>query len=176
MKRTLLVVALSISVLNVSVACAHSQAPAPPTKTAAQMTFTTPQAAVEMLIKATADYDVPTLKQLFGPAGDDLIASADPVRDKNAILAFADLARKKNTVNIDPKQPSRAIVIVGDYDWPLPVPLVKKSGNGISIQLRVARKSYTGASAAMSWMLSRFAKTMSRHSNSTRRRFMTVQS
>jgi hypothetical protein len=93
-----------------------------------QMTFSTPQAAVEMLIKATGDYDVPTLMQIFGPSGEDFVSSADPVRDKNASAAFADLARTKNNVQIDPKNSSRATVIVGNDDWPFPVPLVKKSG------------------------------------------------
>jgi hypothetical protein len=124
MKRTLLAMALGIFVLNLSVASTHSQEAI----AGARMTFTSPQAAVEVLIKATGDYDVPTLKKLFGPAGDDFIVSADPVRDKNVLVAFADLARKKNAVNIDPKKPSRATVVVGESDWPLPVPLVKKSG------------------------------------------------
>lgn len=128
MKRTLLVIALGISALTLSVASARSQDAGVPAKAGAQMTFTTPQAAVDALIKATGDYDVPTLKKLFGPPGDDIIASADPVRDKNNIVAFADLARKKNAVNIDPNKPNRAIVVVGDNDWPLPFPLVKKSG------------------------------------------------
>jgi Protein of unknown function (DUF2950) len=81
-----------------------------------------------MLIKATGDYDVPTLMQIFGPSGEDFISSADPVRDKNSSIAFANLARTKNSISVDPKKPSRAMVIVGDDDWPFPVPLVKKSG------------------------------------------------
>jgi hypothetical protein len=113
---------------------ASTSAQTPPDSSAAsaakitQMTFSTPQAAVEMLIKATGDYDVPTLMQIFGPSGEDFISTADPVRDKNASLAFADMARAKNNVQIDPKNSSRATVIVGSDDWPFPVPLVKKSG------------------------------------------------
>lgn len=124
MKRMLLVLALSISVLSIAAAQDSGTA----VKATPQMTFTTPQAAVEMLIKAAGDYDIPALKQLFGPAGDDFIVSADPVRDRNNGIKFADLARKKNNVNIDPKKPSRAILVVGEDDWPFPVPLVKKSG------------------------------------------------
>ncbi len=127
MKRTLLMLGLVIPVL---VPC-YAQAQADTSgaaKPITQMMFSTPQAAVEMLIKATGDYDVPTLMQIFGPSGEDFIASADPVQDKNASMAFAELARKKNTVDVDPKKPSRATIIVGDNDWPFPVPLVKKSG------------------------------------------------
>jgi hypothetical protein len=130
MRYRLLILALAASVLNLS----STTAQAPPDSgagTAAkitQMNFSTPQAAVEMLIKATGDYDVPTLMQIFGPSGEDFIATADPVQDKNNSTKFADLARTKNSVEIDPKNSSRATVIVGNDDWPFPVPLVKRSG------------------------------------------------
>jgi hypothetical protein len=130
MRHTLLILALAASVPSFVSAAAQTP-PDSGTGTAgkvAQMTFSTPQAAVEMLIKATGDYDVPALTQIFGPSGQDFISTADPVQDKNASLKFADLAREKNSVSIDPKKPSRATIIVGDDDWPFPVPLVKKSG------------------------------------------------
>ena len=129
MRHTLLTIALGISVLDLSSVTAQTQPDAgTPAKPVTQMTFSSPQAAVEMLIKATADYDVPALMQLFGPSGEDFIASADPVRDKNASMAFADLAREKNSIQIDPAKKDRAIVVVGDDDYPFAVPLVKKSG------------------------------------------------
>jgi hypothetical protein len=130
MRHTLLALALAASALHLSSAEAQTQ-PDSQTGTAgkvAQMTFSTPQAAVEMLIKATGDYDVPTLSQIFGPSGQDFITTADPVQDKNKGIKFADLARQKNSIAIDPKNSSRATIIVGDDNWPFPVPLVKKSG------------------------------------------------
>jgi Protein of unknown function (DUF2950) len=130
MRHTLLILALAASVLSLSSATAQTP-PDSGTGTAGkavQMTFSTPQAAVEMLIKATGDYDVPTLTQIFGPSGQDFIATADPVQDKNKSMKFADWARTKNSVQIDPKNSNRATVVVGDDDWPFPVPLVKKSG------------------------------------------------
>jgi hypothetical protein len=36
------------------------------------------------------------------------------------------LAREKNTVSIDPKNGSRAFVLVGNDNWPFPVPIVKR--------------------------------------------------
>lgn len=128
MRHTLLILPLAASVLSLSSAAAQTQPDSGTAGKVAQMTFSTPQAAVEMLIKATGDYDVPTLNQIFGPSGQDFITTADPVQDKNRGIKFADLARQKNSVAIDPKNSSRATVIVGDDDWPFPVPLVKKSG------------------------------------------------
>jgi hypothetical protein len=129
MRHTLLTIALGISVVNLSPVMAQTQPDAgSPAKPVTQMTFSSPQAAVEILIKATGDYDVPTLMQIFGPSGEDFISSADPVRDKNASMAFADLARKKNSIQIDPAKKDRATIVVGDDDYPFPVPLVKKGG------------------------------------------------
>ncbi len=129
MRRTLLTLAFGISLLNLSSLATQAQTDAgAPAKPIAQMTFSSPQAAVEILIKATGDYDVPTLMQIFGPSGEDFISSADPVQDKNTSIAFANLARTKNSIDIDPKKSSQATVIVGENDWPFPVPLVKKGG------------------------------------------------
>lgn len=94
----------------------------------AQESFTTPQRAADALIKAASDYDVPALLSIFGPQGEDIVSSADPVRDKNTALAFAEKARQKEIVWINPATPNRAIVVVGNDAWPFPVPIVKKGG------------------------------------------------
>jgi Protein of unknown function (DUF2950) len=126
MKHTLLMLASIVVALNPSNVGAQSQPDTGTPSTVTQMTFATPQAAVDVLIKATGDYDVPTLLQIFGPAGRDFVTTADPVQDKNAGAKFAEMARMKNSVQIDQKNPNRATIVVGDDDWPFPVPLVKK--------------------------------------------------
>jgi hypothetical protein len=42
--------------------------------------------------------------------------------------AFAAKAREKNEIALDPKNSGRAILSVGNDEWPLPIPLVKKAG------------------------------------------------
>lgn len=129
MKRTLLTLALICSGALVWASTAQSQADSGATaKGSAQMTFATPDAAVQQLIKAAADYDVPTLMSIFGPDGEPFISSADPVRDKNYAIAFADRARTKNAIQKDPKNANRVFLVVGSDDFPFAVPLVKKSG------------------------------------------------
>jgi len=93
-----------------------------------QAVFNTPEQAVEALIQAAAKYDVAALTGIFGPDGKDFFSSADAVRDKNRAAAFAEKAVEKNRVAIDPKNKARATLLVGNDEWPLPVPLVKNGG------------------------------------------------
>jgi Protein of unknown function (DUF2950) len=93
-----------------------------------QKSFPTPQNAVTALIQAAASYDVPALLAILGLDGKDLVTSADSVRDKNAAAAFAAKATQKNVVTINKKNRNQATLSVGNDDWPLPIPLVKKDG------------------------------------------------
>jgi hypothetical protein len=93
-----------------------------------QKVFATPKEASEALIRALETFDVPALKEILGPGGENLVASEDPVQDKNNAAAFATKAREKNQISLDPKNSKRAILSVGNDDWPLPIPLVKKAG------------------------------------------------
>jgi len=113
----------------IAIAAAFSQAAPRPGQTASvasQKTFATPQQAVDALIQATESFDLAALKEILGPSGEDLVASGDPVKDKNSAAAFAAKAHEKNEVTVDAKNPHRAYLSVGDSDWPLPIPLVKK--------------------------------------------------
>jgi hypothetical protein len=123
-RQMLLIFALAWSFCTIAAAPPKSSSSAA-AKATTQKTFATPQAALDELIQATADYNVPALLQLFGPEGEDFVSSADPVQDKNNAQAFAELARQKSSIKA---AGDRATIIVGDSDWPLPVPLVKKSG------------------------------------------------
>jgi hypothetical protein len=106
----------------------QSDQQAPETQQPTGKAFDTPQQAADALIKAADPYDVPALKQILGPDGIDLVSSEDPVRDKNIAAAFAKKAHEKQAVNVDPTHPARAILVVGNDDWPLPIPIVRNGG------------------------------------------------
>ena len=91
-----------------------------------QTSFATPKQASDALILAAANYDVPALMGMFGPDGKDIITTADAVRDKNNAASFAAEAHEKIEVVVDPQNPDRAILSVGNEEWPLPIPIVKK--------------------------------------------------
>jgi hypothetical protein len=93
-----------------------------------QRTFDTSKAAADALIAAAAAGDVPALIAILGPHGRDLVETGDPVQDRNQIEAFSAKAHEKTVVVPDPKNPNKAILSVGEDDWPLGVPIVKKGG------------------------------------------------
>jgi hypothetical protein len=93
-----------------------------------QESFDTPQQAADAMVLAVKNDDVPALMKIFGPDGKDFVASGDDVQDKDSRANFATQAQEKMSVDIDAHNPNRAIVSVGDEDWPLPVPIVKQSG------------------------------------------------
>jgi DUF2950 family protein len=108
---------------------AQSESKKSPTTAAPKgQSFDTPQQAAAALIQAAGNFDVPALLNIFGPDGKDFVSTADPVRDKNAALAFAAKAQESNKVTIDQKNQARATLSVGNDDWPLPVPIVRKNG------------------------------------------------
>jgi Protein of unknown function (DUF2950) len=103
-------------------------AKAPATPPAKPRTFGTPQQAAEALVQAAEKFDVAELEAIFGPDGHDLIVTGEPVRDKETATTFAARTRAKMNVSIDPKNRNRAVLSVGDDDWPIPVPIVKSAG------------------------------------------------
>lgn len=109
-------------------AASQSAQKAPETQQPPQKAFDTPQQAANALIQAADPYDVPALTRILGPQGVDLVSSEDPVQDKNLAAAFAKKAQEKQAINIDPTNPARATLAVGNDDWPLPIPIVRTNG------------------------------------------------
>jgi Protein of unknown function (DUF2950) len=104
----------------------------PQSKTAAvtapaQKTFATAEGAAAAFIEATKTFDVPALNEILGPEGEDLVSSEDPVKDKNIATSFYTKAQQKHSVVIDPKNPNRATLIVGEDAFPLAIPIVKRN-------------------------------------------------
>jgi len=62
----------------------------------AQKQFDTPKQAADALVQVAANFDVAAAKEILGPDGEDLIASEDPVQDKNRAAEFAAKAKEKN--------------------------------------------------------------------------------
>jgi hypothetical protein len=100
-------------------AAAASPAPTP------QKTFDTPKQAADALIQAAAANDTSALMEILGPDSKDIISSGDPVEDKNAIAKFAEGARAKTQIVVEPGNPKKATLVVGNDDYPMPIPIVQ---------------------------------------------------
>ena len=87
--------------------------------------FASPQEAADALVSATSTYDEAQLKEILGSNSWDIIHTGEPARDKENAQAFAEQARAKLSVDVDPKNRNRATLVVGNEDWPLPIPLIK---------------------------------------------------
>ena len=93
-----------------------------------QKGFSTAKEAADALVQAADPFDVPALEAILGPGSEDLVASEDTVQDKNRATRFAEMAHEKNAIEVDPKNSRRATLSVGNDDWPLPIPIVKRNG------------------------------------------------
>jgi len=96
-----------------------------------QKQFNTPKEAADSLVQAADSFDVAALTEILGPDSNDVVSSQDPVGDKNRAAAFAAKAKQKSNVGTDPKNPNRAILTVGNDDFPLPIPIVKQKGKWV---------------------------------------------
>src|SRR6267143_1736818 len=93
-----------------------------------QKQFDTPKQAADALVQVATNLDVAAAKEILGPDGEDLISSEDPVMDKKRAEEFANKAKEKMSVETNKKSPNEAILIVGNDNFPLPIPIVKQNG------------------------------------------------
>lgn len=88
--------------------------------------FDSPQKAADALAKAADEFDVDTLLEIFGPGGEDIVLTGEFAQDRQHASNFAAQTREKMKITTDPNSGSRAFLLVGNEDWPFPVPLVKR--------------------------------------------------
>ena len=101
-----------------------SQAAVAPSASAT--TFDTPQQAADALVESAEKFDVAALSHMFGPGGEGVVFSGEFAQDRKHAADFAAEAREKKSVSVDPKSGNRAFLLVGNEDWPFPVPIVKR--------------------------------------------------
>ena len=126
-----------------------------------QRGFATSKEAATALIQSAEKFDVPALLEIVGPGGTELVVTKDTTQDKQRAATFAAKAHEKTLVTQDPKNPNRAILSVGNEDWPYPVPIVKQTvQSGTSTPLRAARKFLIVALEPTNWTRSLSAAVM----------------
>jgi hypothetical protein len=87
--------------------------------------FDTPQQAADALVAAAEQFYERALHEIFGPGGEDIVFTGEYPQDRQRASDFAAQAREKKSVSVDPRKGNRAFLLVGNEDWPFPVPIVK---------------------------------------------------
>jgi len=101
--------------------------------------FGTPQQAADALVDAAEKFDEAALRQIFGPDGEDIVITGEFAQDRQRAVDFAAEAHEKKSVSVDSKNGERAFLIVGNENWPFPVPMVKR-GNQWSFDAKAGRQ------------------------------------
>ncbi|HKO60820.1 MAG TPA: DUF2950 domain-containing protein [Pyrinomonadaceae bacterium] len=86
--------------------------------------FATPEEAANSLIDAAEKYDESALMDVLGPDSYDIIHTGERARDSEKLKEFAAQARTKMSVEVN-KQKNSATMVIGNEDWPFPLPIVK---------------------------------------------------
>jgi len=94
----------------------------------AQERFDSPDAAAQAVIDAAAKHDSARLASIFGPQANAILTSGNAAQDLAEQTEFSRLCGMMHRVIVDPRNPNRALLSVGDQDWPFPVPIVLSNG------------------------------------------------
>ncbi|HEX2448512.1 MAG TPA: DUF2950 domain-containing protein [Methyloceanibacter sp.] len=92
----------------------------------AQEQFSTPEAAVDALITAAKAGEQQAIIKILGPEGELVVSSGDPVADANIRDAFVASYDAKHAIEMEGD--GTQTLILGNDDWPFPIPLVNKAG------------------------------------------------
>jgi len=90
------------------------------------LSFPSAEAAVEALASAIAKDDRNAAAAVLGDKGMRIVRSGDTVIDASERGAFLRLFRERNAV--EPESESRAMLLLGEEEYPFPVPLVARGG------------------------------------------------
>jgi len=92
----------------------------------AQQAFKTPDEAASALVDAAKAGDMKAVITVLGPDGEDIISSGDEVADTETRQKFIAAYDAKHQITM--QGDDKAIVVIGQQDFPLPIPLVRKDG------------------------------------------------
>ena len=120
-------------------ACALIVAPMFSTSASGQAArqFASPEEAVKALVNAVKAGNVADLAAILGAESKELIESSDPATARQNRQVFTVAVREQ--WHLEDAAPNRKILVIGNEDWPFPVPLVKEEAVGAST-LRQGRR------------------------------------
>lgn len=97
--------------------------------TAPQQSYGSADAAVKALESAAKANDQKALESILGRDAGQIISSGDPVADNNAREDFVRRYNEMHRLAYDDR--GRVILYIGASNWPVPIPLIKKSSGWV---------------------------------------------
>ena len=110
--------ALLVVMLLLAASAAMAEEPA------TQTSFAAPQQAVAALVAAVRDNSDAELLAILNPDAEELISSGDKVADQNGRARFLKAYEEKNS--IEQEAEGRAVLLVGNKEYPFPIPIVRQ--------------------------------------------------
>jgi Protein of unknown function (DUF2950) len=96
-----------------------------PSPALAQQRYATADAAVDALYASAKSGDEKAALVVLGPNGEDIISSGDKVSDDAVRARFLSSYDAKHEIKTEG---DKATLIIGDNNYPFPIPLVRKAG------------------------------------------------
>ena len=93
----------------------------------AQKSYASAEAAVDALIKAVRDGDKDAILVVLGRGASDIVSSGDAVADATTRKEFIAAYDAKHQITTEGDK--KATMIIGQEDFPFPIPLVRDDGN-----------------------------------------------
>jgi hypothetical protein len=116
--------AMAFATAVVAASLTIGAAAAPPGNAA--RTFSSPEEAVKALVDAAKSNNLDAIIQIFGTANREWLLSGDEAEDAMKVQRFIAAYEQKSSIAMEGSD--KAMLNVGDDDFPFPFPLVQKSG------------------------------------------------
>jgi len=115
--------------LVLGVAPGFCQTPSAGSQTASsQKRFDSADAATQALIDAASQNDTAALKSILGSSAKGILTSGDAKQDEAERQEFARIAGQKHHLEKSSMNSHVMVLLVGDQDWPFPIPLLEQGG------------------------------------------------
>jgi len=92
----------------------------------AQQSFKTPDEAASALVSAAKTGDRKAIVSVLGLDGNDIVSSGDEVADAATRQKFVAAYDAKHEITMEGD--NKAVMVIGQEDFPLPIPIVRKDG------------------------------------------------
>jgi hypothetical protein len=93
----------------------------------AQQPFKTPEEAAAALIEATRAGAPALIMRVLGPGSGDVVLSGDAVADADARKRVLEAYENKHQLLMEGAD--KAVLVLGQNEWPFPIPIVQKNGS-----------------------------------------------